>query len=70
MAGVKKRKGTVQVQRVYRYHGEVHRPVLVAVKKLFSNGYSKYISGKGVESQEVVRDANGRPVPWKNINWD
>lgn len=70
MAGVKKRIENVQPQRVYLYGGEQHRPVLVAVKKLFCNGYTKYMSGKGVESQEVVRDATGRPVPWRNIQWD
>lgn len=70
MAGVKKTKGVQSINRVFKYRGEVHRPVLVAVKKMFSNGYKKYISGKGVESDEVVKDAAGRPVPWRNINWD
>lgn len=70
MAGIKKREGQIQQQKVHLYGGEVHRPVLVAVKKMFSNGYAKYISGKGVESQEIVKDATGRPVPWRNIQWD
>ena len=70
MAGTKKQKGVPSINKVFKYRGEVHRPVLVAVKKLFSDGYAKYISGKGTESEEIVKDATGRPVPWKNIDWD
>ena len=70
MAGVKKRQGEVKPQKQFYLNGEQHRPVLVAVKKLFSDGYAKYISGKGMENQEVVKDQNGRPVPWRSIDWD
>ena len=70
MAVVKKTKGVQSINRVFKYRGEVHRPVLVAVKKLFSDGYAKYISGKGVDSEEIVKDETGRPIPWRNIDWD
>jgi len=70
VAGKKQTSQTTQPERKHLYQGGLCCPVLVAVKKLFSDGYTKYISAKNTDTQEIIKDHTGRPVPWKTVDWD
>ena len=70
MAGIKARKGTVQIQPKYFVNGRQVKPCQVHQKKISSNGYKMLRSANYVDTGEVVRNHQGRATPWNLIKFD
>ena len=70
MAGIKARKGTVQIQPKYFVKGREVRPCQFYQKKITSNGYKMLRSANYIDTGELVKNSQGRAMPWNMINFD
>jgi protein-disulfide isomerase-like protein with CxxC motif len=70
MAGIKTRKGTVQIQPKYFVKGREVKPCQVYQKKISSNGFKMLKSANYLDTGEVVKNHQGRAMPWNLINFD
>jgi protein-disulfide isomerase-like protein with CxxC motif len=70
MAGIKTRKGTVQIQPKYFVKGREVKPCQVYQKKISSNGFKMVRSANYLDTGEVVKNHQGRAMPWNLINFD
>tara|TARA_Y100000114_G_scaffold137971_1_gene140609 strand:- start:177 stop:389 length:213 start_codon:yes stop_codon:yes gene_type:complete len=70
MAGIKARKGTVQIQPKYFVKGREVKPCQVHQKKISSNGYKMLRSANYLDTGEVVKNHQGRAMPWNLIKFD
>jgi protein-disulfide isomerase-like protein with CxxC motif len=70
MAGIKTRKGTVQIQPKYFVKGREVKPCQVYQKKISSNGFKMLRSANYLDTGEVVKNHQGRAMPWNLINFD
>ncbi len=70
MAGIKARKGMVQIQPKYFVKGREVKVCLVYQKKISSNGYKKLKSANYLDTGEVVKNHQGRAMPWNLIDFD
>lgn len=62
MAGIKQR-GPQSVNNKRYYKGQEVRPTMY----VFPGG-RKLLTGTVIETDQIVTDENGRPVPWQSIN--
>jgi len=70
MAGIKTRNGQIVAHRKYYHGGKEYRPCLVICRKISGNGYKKMMSANCLETGEVVKNHQGRAMPWAQIKWD
>lgn len=70
MAGIKTRKGQQVIHRKHFVNGREVRPCQVYQKKITSNGYKKLRSANYLDTGELVKNHQGRAMPWNLINFD
>ena len=70
MAGIKARKGLVVPGPKYFIKGREVRPCQVYQKKITSNGYKMLRSANYIDTGELVKNSQGRAMPWNMINFD
>ena len=70
MAGIKARKGTVQIQPKYFVNGRQVKVCLVYQKKMSAKGWGGLRSANYLDTGEVVRNHQGRAMPWNLIKFD
>ena len=70
MAGIKARKGIQVHHAKYYVGGREVKPCLVYQRKILSNGYKKLKSANYIDTGEVVKNSQGRAMPWNVIQFD
>lgn len=69
MAGAKKTTGIQINHRKFYAQEQEWRPCKVSQKKLYSNGYKTFMSATSVQTGELYKNAEGKVVPWDNIEF-
>ena len=67
MAGVKKHNGPQQIHSRFYADGQEWKPCLVVMRKMFGNGNKRFMTAQSVQTGELYRNAQGRPMPWQAI---
>jgi len=70
MAGTKNRKGPSILKPKYFIKGREVRPCQVYQKKITSNGYKMLRAANFVDTGDLVKNSQGRAMPWSVINFD
>jgi|TARA_Y100000296_G_C5152258_1_gene247105 hypothetical protein len=70
MAGTKNRKGPSILKPKYFIKGREVRPCQVYQKKITSNGYKMLRVASFVDTGDLVKNSQGRAMPWSVINFD
>jgi len=70
VSGIKTRRGQQTHHRQYSVGGRKVRPCLVYQKKILSNGFKKLKSANYTDTGEVVKNSQGRAMPWNLIEFD
>jgi|TARA_B100001245_G_C22551712_1_gene276011 hypothetical protein len=70
MAGSKNRKGPSIPGPKYYIKGRQVKPVQVHQKKITSSGYKMLRSASFVDTGDLVKNSQGRAMPWSVINFD